>query len=253
MSFNVERMRKVRFMPAQLNDAVTLHFILDINEEVIARLIPPPLTPSQPYRAHFIANHFRKTTLPGVENYMESAILLDVMFEEITGTLTLSMILDDDNAMIGGREFFGFPKKLGEISFQYDDNSASGNVIRRDVTIAEFKCEIGDEIQNMDEIQKPFGDFCYNIKCFPDPGLRKFDYPPRLIKHPIVVKKKRIKRVKNPELVLRSSQLDPWQEIMPVKIVDSYLHEYDSSIMGGEVVAELDSNDYFKFALNRFL
>ncbi|MBU1023930.1 acetoacetate decarboxylase family protein, partial [bacterium] len=226
---------------------------LELKDETITRLIPPPLAPSRPYRAHFIVNHFRKTTLPGVENYMESAILLEVMFEEIKGTLTLSMILDDDNAMIGGREFFGFPKKMGTINFQYDDSSASGDVIRRGVTIAEFKCDITDEAENIDDIQSPFSDTCYNIKCFPDPGLRKFDYPPRVVKHQIAVKKKRIRSVINPELILNSSQFDPWAEITPFKIIDSYLHEYDSTIMAGEVIAQIDSNDYFKFALNRFI
>ena len=73
MSFNLDRMKKVRFMPAQLNDATTIHLIMDITLEM-ARFVPPPLILSSPPRAHFALNHFRKTSLPGVESYLESTL-----------------------------------------------------------------------------------------------------------------------------------------------------------------------------------
>lgn len=240
-------------MPAQLNDAITLHFVLHLKDDTIARFTPSPLKPAIPSRAHFIANHFRKTTLPGVDNYRESAILLDVQYNGIRGSLTLAILLDDDNAMIGGREFFGFPKKMGLIKFNYDENSLSGEVSRRNTIIARFSAQTGEMQADPQDIKGPFGDLCYNIKCFPDPGLRRFDYPPRLIGHTIAEKRKNTWKLDDMHLELFSSAFDPWSEIEPFEIIAGYKHEYDCTVQAGEVIAELDGDEYFKYALNRFI
>ena len=55
------------------------------------------------------------------------------------------------------------------------------------------------------------------------------------------------------ELELNSSQFDPWGEIVTFKIIEGFKREYDCTVAAGEIITELDGNEYFKHALNRFI
>jgi acetoacetate decarboxylase len=252
MSFFLERMRKVRFIPAQLNNAVTVHFVLNPTVDY-SRYVPPSIKLASPPRMHFALNHFRQTSLPGVVSYLESALILEVEHDGMKGNLCIAMILDDDNAMIGGREFFGFPKKMGRISFEIDNEKARGSIDRRDVAIASFSCGIGVDVPIDSKIQGPFGNLCFNIKCFPDPSLRRFDYPPRLVAHRIDEKLKRIRKLHDMTLNLFISRYDAWGEFGAFEIIEGYLREYDCTVLAGDVIAELDGDEYFPYALHRFM
>lgn len=48
-----------------------------------------------------------------------------------TGAYCLTMPVDDDVAMIGGREQFGIPKKIAEITLDRDSDTVVGRVARK--------------------------------------------------------------------------------------------------------------------------
>ena len=92
-------------------DAEVLTVFFETNPKVAERFIPPPLSLGPlPIGAVFVAN-YPKTNFS--VSYLESALFLMVTHNGEDGVYCLSMPVDNDMALILGRETFGYPKKWG--------------------------------------------------------------------------------------------------------------------------------------------
>ena len=98
--------------------------------EVVRKILPKPLKPApKPSASAFVAR-YPQTNFGCV--YNEGALFLDCDFKGERGTYCLSMPVDDDMAMIGGREIFGYPKKMAEkITLERNGDQVIGSVIRK--------------------------------------------------------------------------------------------------------------------------
>ncbi len=77
--------------------------------EAIARVLPAPLVAPEPLvKYEFI----RMPDSTGFGNYTESGQVIPVEFNGEHGSYTHAMFLDDEPPIAGGRELWGFPKKL---------------------------------------------------------------------------------------------------------------------------------------------
>ena len=77
--------------------------------KVLERLVPAPLKPaSDLVKYEFI----RMPDSTGFGDYTESGQVIPVTYEGRTGAYTHAMFLDDHPPIAGGRELWGFPKKL---------------------------------------------------------------------------------------------------------------------------------------------
>lgn len=90
------------------------------------KLADPPLA------TLFIADYHRTGfTVP----YRESAALIHVKALFGTGVYCCWMNVDDDTALIYGRELLGYPKKMAEIEFEETPDGGKASVTRRGVTV----------------------------------------------------------------------------------------------------------------------
>ena len=81
--------------------------------DAIRAVLPEPLEAPEPIvKYEFI----RMPDSTGFGNYTESGQVIPVTFEGKTGGFVHSMYLDDDAPIAGGREIWGFPKKLAQPS-----------------------------------------------------------------------------------------------------------------------------------------
>ena len=105
-------------------DAEMLTLVWETTPEAITKLLPPPLKPAQkPVVLAFVANYpSTNFSLP----YKESALLVRASFEGQEGFYCLSMPVTNDMAMAGGREIWGYPKKLANIALQREGGTAYG-------------------------------------------------------------------------------------------------------------------------------
>ncbi len=77
----------------------------------IAAVVPEPLIAPNPIvKYEFI----RMPDSTGFGNYTESGQVIPVTFNGVAGGFVHSMYLDDDAPIAGGREIWGFPKKLAK-------------------------------------------------------------------------------------------------------------------------------------------
>lgn len=81
--------------------------------KALAKVVPEPLMAPEPFvKYEFI----RMPDSTGFGNYTESGQVIPVTYKGAAGGYVHSMYLDDDAPIAGGREIWGFPKKLAQPS-----------------------------------------------------------------------------------------------------------------------------------------
>ena len=101
--------------------------------ERLRAIVPAPLTVEAPLvKYEFI----RMPDSTGFGDYTESGQVIPVSFKGRPGSYTHSMFLDDESAIAGGRELWGFPKKLASPSFKTEKDTLVGTLDYGPVRVA---------------------------------------------------------------------------------------------------------------------
>jgi acetoacetate decarboxylase len=237
---------------ADFYDAEMLTVIWETKPEIVERLLPPPLKPPRrPLAVALVANYPR--TNFGV-SYLESALFLRAEFNGEEGSYCLSMPVTDDIAMAGGREIYGYPKKIGDIQLSRSREDVEGWTERHGVRFFELRAKLTGKF-NVEDAQNIFvGVFgseanvlVYNFKHFPAPGGDGFDYNPRLIRQEVAVRSDSVE-LGEAEIVLQYSDYDPWAEVEIVRVLGAIYTRGNNSMLKGSVVAEADPAAFTPYA-----
>ena len=101
--------------------------------DALRAVIPAPLEFTQPLvKFEFI----RMPDSTGFGDYTESGQVIPVSFKGTTGGYVHAMFLDDEAPIAGGRELWGFPKKLGEPSLRVEKDTLVGTLDYGSIRIA---------------------------------------------------------------------------------------------------------------------
>lgn len=94
----------------------------------------------KPTATLFIVNYTKTSfTVP----YMEAAVLIHVRTPLGQGLHCPWMLVDDDTALIYGRELLGYPKKRGAFTFEENDGLINAGVARRATEVLRFETRVG--------------------------------------------------------------------------------------------------------------
>ena len=240
-------------------DAEMLWLLFRTDPEVVKQIVPEPLKPSaEPYATAFVAR-YPKTNFGSI--YNEAALFVTVEYAGEVGGYCLAMPVTDDMALIGGRETFGFPKKIADqISLEKTENGVRGSCVRRGVELMNLSMTFEEEVEAEKAVemlgaltgQEPgegWKTIAYNFKFFQSPRLTGFDYKPRLVKQVTTWKPSgKIKLSSGFNLKLKSSDSDPLGEI-PVKEPLMGLYGiFNNTMHPGEVIAEVEEEQFRRYA-----
>ena len=101
--------------------------------EKLRQIVPEPLQVEEPLvRFEFI----RMPDSTGFGDYTESGQVIPVSYRGRKGGYTLCMFLDDEAPLAGGRELWGFPKKLAKPSLRNEQDVLLGTLDYGPVRIA---------------------------------------------------------------------------------------------------------------------
>ena len=93
--------------------------------DALAAVVPEPLQVAEPLvKYEFI----RMPDSTGFGDYTETGQVIPVTFEGKRGVFVHSMYLDDDAPIAGGREIWGFPKKLGNPKLKVESDVLVGTL-----------------------------------------------------------------------------------------------------------------------------
>jgi acetoacetate decarboxylase len=216
--------------------------------EVIGAILPKPLVaPPEPIAQAFIARY--PETNFGV-TYNEGALLIGAVFKDEPGGYCLAMPVDDDMALIGGRERYGYPKKIAdEITVTLDGARATGTVTRKGHELMHIDVELGDEIgiealagperpivTDLEGRQALLG-LSFLFKFFPATAGPGFEHAPRLLRQPNLFSPRPGLRAGSGKFELHSSITDPLGDIPVREIVSMTYGVYDNVMLPGRKVA----------------
>ena len=240
-------------------DAEMLTVVWETKPEIIERLLPSPLKPASDPIAVAFVGWYPKTNF-GVA-YHESALFIRASYDSVEGNYCLSMPVSNDIALAGGREIFGFPKKMANFHFKKDGDVVSGWTERKGVRFMELETNLTGTFNDVAAMEKFMlaagGDdgtirgVSYNFKHFIAPGSAGssagFDYNPRLVRQETILRPKAM-QFGEASVTLTHSEDDPWAEVEVVKVLGAMYTVGDNSMLGGTVVAETDATSFAPYA-----
>jgi acetoacetate decarboxylase len=101
--------------------------------------------------------------------YNENLILLGCKYKRKLGSFVFNIYVDSDEALTAGREIWGYPKKMCDISLSpIKDNKIRGNLTRKRIKFLDIEVELTDEPLNIDPKTMMESMPLYNLKLIPD-------------------------------------------------------------------------------------
>ena len=130
----------------------------------LERIVPKPLEIIDPIvKYEFI----RMPDSTGFGDYTESGQVIPVRFNGQMGGYTHAMFLDDDPPIAGGRELWGFPKKLASPTLRVAHDTLLGTLDFGGVRIATGSMGYKHQHMNNDAALKALGEPGFLLKIIP--------------------------------------------------------------------------------------
>ncbi len=128
--------------PWRYRDCRILVLTLRSDPEVVKRLVPAPLVPNADGVVMMWLGNMHAIE-PFELDYLEYGLGVPVEHDGKPGIYCTHLYLDDDTAIAGGREIWGWPKKLAAMAFNVEGNRVTATATRKGVEIirAEFEGE----------------------------------------------------------------------------------------------------------------
>jgi acetoacetate decarboxylase len=119
----------------------TTFILVDVplNPEATKKILPMFMCLDKSYRATFFIAKYARTAFTG--SYNEAALLVHVRTPLGKGVYCPWMIVNDDTALIYGRELLGYPKKMADIPFDDDGKKINASLTRRGVEVISVVAE----------------------------------------------------------------------------------------------------------------
>jgi acetoacetate decarboxylase len=121
-------------------DARFLFVTVPVKPDGLGDWLPPGLRLAEPAEATLFVAHYPMTNFGSI--YNEAAVLLHVEDDEGPARHCPWMVVDDDTALVLGRELLGFPKTMAEISLVEADGRLVGTVTRRGTELMRLEAEL---------------------------------------------------------------------------------------------------------------
>lgn len=143
--------------------------------EVVAAVLPPPLgPPADPIVKVSIS---RVDLGRGIPPFGAGTFAVAARHGDTEGFYPLLMPMSTEQAVIGGRETFGEPKKMAKVTQERDGDHIVGSVARMGITIIEIAGTVTGELPPPDDVDR----IDFYFKFLPAPDGVGFDADPSLV------------------------------------------------------------------------
>ena len=208
--------------------ATTLTVVYETDPEAIAAVLPRPLSPSaEPLvRVTFASVDIGKGRPP----FGAGTFAVEAMHNDMVGGYPLVMPMTTEQAVVGGRETFGEPKKLSAVTLTRDGGAVHGSFARMGTTFVEINGRITGELPPTPDRRR--SDFYF--KFLLDPAGTGFDADPSLVYCHRDEKTRACWSVEG-DVILRDSHFDPVADFPVLKVRFMEFAERSSS-QRGEII-----------------
>ncbi|MEU7580788.1 acetoacetate decarboxylase family protein [Streptomyces sp. NPDC041068] len=216
--------------------------VWETDPDAVAAVLPPPLKPTG---RPLVRANISKVDLPG---YPLGAGSVAVAAEHggVTGWYPLVMPMTHERALIGGREVFGEPKKLGEVEVERDGLVVSARLARHGIAFVEVRGAVSGTLPLPEPTRKT--DFYF--KFLPAVDGSGFDADPVLV-HCVRNEKVRKLEAVTGDVVLRESMYDPVADLPVHALVEITIGEKTTD-QQGRVVERVSAQALLPYIHQRY-
>ncbi|MFE3657695.1 acetoacetate decarboxylase family protein [Streptomyces sp. NPDC059165] len=197
--------------------------VWETDPDVVAAVLPPPLKPTE---RPLVRASISKVELPGYP-LGAGSVAVAASHGDRQGWYPLVMPMTHERALIGGREVFGEPKKLGEVSVERDGLVVRASLARHGIAFLEVRGAVSGPLP----LPEPTEKLDFYFKFLPAVDGLGLDTDPVLVHCTRNERVRRLERLTG-DVVLRESMYDPVADLPVRELVDLTLGEKTSDQRG---------------------
>jgi acetoacetate decarboxylase len=225
----------------------SVRVVYETHPELAAAVIPKPLTPAPRPEVCATFSHVAMHITPEFSLEIGSAVFgVRASYDGALGLWLLSMPMTVEQAVTGGRETYGEPKKLAQIAFEQADDRVSAVVTRMGIAYLEARGSLRGSLGPRELVEH-----AWCVKALPACEKGKgFDGDPLLVQLEWRHRHERVERVEG-ELILRESPFDPVADL-PVRRLVRMEYEQGRTESNGRVLRALPAEWLLPFLHQRY-
>jgi acetoacetate decarboxylase len=216
----------------------------ETDPELIRSVLPPPLEMSD---TPLVRLNIASVDLPSLPDPLGAAVVsVTCTHEGRAGFYDLTMVMTSEQAVIGGRETFGEPKKTGRVSLDVADGRVHGLVSRMGVDYLEVVGTVAETLDPLPTNER----VTFYFKFLLDPQGKGFDHDPALVYCTRTENQRSRERV-DATVTLRDSNYDPVADLPVHRVVSCHLLE-NNTVQRGEIHSTVPQDWILPFAHQRY-
>ncbi|MFE0513550.1 acetoacetate decarboxylase family protein [Streptomyces sp. NPDC058964] len=216
--------------------------VWETDPDAVAAILPPPLKPTA---RPLVRVNISKVDLPGYP-LGAGSFAVAAAHDSVEGWYPLVMPMTHERALTGGREVFGEPKKLGEVTVERDGPAVRAALARHGIAFVEVRGSVSGELPPPAPSRRT--DFYF--KFLPAVDGCGFDADPVLVHCVRNEKVRRLERITG-DVVLRESVYDPVADLPVHRLLEITLGEKTSD-QRGRVVERVDARALLPYVHQRY-
>ncbi|MGW4564280.1 acetoacetate decarboxylase family protein [Streptomyces sp. NPDC004561] len=216
--------------------------VWETDPDAVAAVLPPPLKPTG---SPLVRVNISEVALPG-HPLGAGSFAVAAAHGTVEGWYPLVMPMTHERALTGGREVFGEPKKLGEVTVERDGRDVRASLTRHGVTFVEVCGTVAGDLP----LPEPARRTDFYFKFLPAVDGSGFDTDPVLVHCVRHEKVRRLERVTG-EVVLRESPYDPVADLPVLRPPEIIVGEKTSD-QSGRVVERVDAQALLPYVHQRY-
>ena len=225
--------------------STTLVAIYETDPEIVAAVLPPPLeAPPDPLVRVTIASVDMQK--PGIPIFGAATFAVMARHEGTDGDYALVMPMSTEQSVIGGRETFGEPKKIGDITLEREGDRVVGKVTRLGTTFVEVSGTVTEQLPAPPDGRRT----SFYFKFLPSPAGKGFDAEPSLV-YCYRDETTRTLEAVSGEVTLRESRFDPVADL-PVRRLREITIAERRSIQTAEINSQVPGDWLLPFVHQRY-
>jgi acetoacetate decarboxylase len=216
--------------------------VYETDPEVIAAVLPPPLQPTEPH----VRVNLAQVEMPDGSPLSAGTFAVKCAYGDSAGSYDLLMIMSTEGAVVGGRETFGEPKKIGAASIDRNDDEIVGTMSRLGVDLVEVRGRVVEQLP-----PEPLNErFAFYFKFLLHPAGGRFDGDPSLVQVRRTQEDRLRERVEG-QVILRESRFDPVVDL-PVRGVVSITYTESQQTQTGTILRTVPAESLWPFRHQRY-
>jgi acetoacetate decarboxylase len=226
----------------------SIRVVYETDAPIAAALLPRPLEPDARPEICVTFSHVAMKITPEFTFEIGSAIVgVRARYDGAEGLYLVTMPMTTEQAVIGGRETYGEPKKIAQIDFTREGDRVAASVARMGITYLEAQGGLGAALP-----PRRFTEVAYCFKAQPscDPD-RALDADPLLVRLEWRHDHTAVHRVEGGELLLRESPFDPVADV-PVRRLVTFEYEEGTTESNGRVLRSVPGDWLLPFLHQRY-